>query len=92
MIKASFSLTNLSAGEIRDIHISCDYKDRAGNYHGRGKWVIYDRLEPGHQARFQSTDKRYISHRTTPDSIVCRIIDTGPQNGAGTSDDTTGNH
>ena len=75
VVTARFTITNGSDAELRDFIISCDYRDREGNYHGRGKWVVYDTLGEHHQKNYVVSEKRYISHRVTPDSIACRIID-----------------
>ena len=75
VVAARFTITNGSDAELRDFVISCDYRDREGNYHGRGKWFIYETLGEHHQQNYEVREKRYISHRTTPDSITCRIID-----------------
>lgn len=77
MVNASFTISNDSDVPIQDIGISCDFQDRSGNHHGRGKWVVHDTLGAHTQHQYQIQDKRYISHRATPDSIVCRIVDTG---------------
>lgn len=88
----SFTIANTSDVSIRDIVISCDYLDRAGNHHGRGQWVVYDALGPNHQQQFQIQDKRYIPHQATPDSIVCRIVDTGSAGAVNNFPETASNH
>ena len=67
-------LANDSDADIIDPVISCDYLDREGTSHGRGKWVIYDRLDTGEHHDYTIRDKRYVSHRAREDSIVCRIV------------------
>ncbi len=77
-VQADFTLINKSAVLVRDIVISCDLKDRSGEHWGNGEWIIYDSLAPETSKDFEIKDKRYISHRVTPDSITCRVIDARP--------------
>ncbi len=77
-VQADFTLTSKSGASLRDTVIYCDLQDRSGERWGSGKWVIYASLAAETSHNFELQDKRFISHRVTPDSIRCRVIDTSP--------------
>lgn len=77
-VSASFELVNHSPVAVRDIEISCDFNTPDQDFMGRGRWIVYQTLEPGSSDRYRIRDRRYISHRVRPETISCAIVELEP--------------